>query len=134
MGEGKEPSQFSGTEAVRSLGGHWIVGESRGPMPDGEMGISLLSLGYDASAKHFVGTWIGSMMPTMWIYRGELNESGTELTLSTEGPDMADPAKTRPYRDIVIITGPGERQLVSEMQTENGEWQRFMTCNYRRKG
>lgn len=133
MGPEHPPMKSSGKETVRSIGGLWIVGEGEGTMPDGGIGTTLISLGYDPAKKRYLGTWIGSMMTHMWIYDGEMDASGKILTLSAEGPSFTDPTKTTMYQDIIEIKDDNHRILRSQYQGENGEWTHFMTAHYKRK-
>ena len=82
---GEPPTKSSGTETVRALGDLWIVCEGRGEIPGGGPGEMLMTLGYDPEKKAYQGTWAGSMMTTLWIYRGTLDTSGKVLALDTEG-------------------------------------------------
>ena len=82
-----------GRETVRSLGGFWIVAEGSGIAPDGTSVTSLLTLGYDARLGGFTGSWVGSMMPYMFVYEGTLDPAANALTLDCEGPDFAQPGK-----------------------------------------
>jgi hypothetical protein len=132
MGPDKPPHKFSGTESVRALGGLWIIGEGRGQMPDGTPSISLLTLGYDPQKKRFVGTWVGSMMTTMWLYTGTRDTSGNVLTLETEGPDFAVEGRIAPYHDAYEFRGDDHRILTSATQGADGKWTKFMTAHYRR--
>lgn len=86
-GHGESPQKIGGTERVRALGDVWIVGDGKGRMPDGSPADWQLTLGYDPGRQRYVGTWIGSMMNYLWIYRdGFLDADGRVLTLEAEGP------------------------------------------------
>lgn len=133
MSPDQPPCKSSGTERVRALGDLWVVGEGRGEMPDdGGMADMLITLGYDTQQKAFVGSWAGSMMTNMWVYRGSLDESGKVLTLDTQGPSMSGDGKTARYQDVITIKSPDERELSSQVQQPDGSWKRFMTATYRR--
>lgn len=126
-------------ESVRSLGGLWVVCEGRGAMPEGETGITIMTLGFDPEQNCFVGTFIGSMMSHMWVYRGELDATGRRLILHTEGPNMAEEgmtpatrAKRVEYRDVIELHSADQRELRSSYLGDDGEWHLFMTANYRR--
>src|SRR3954471_13379372 len=94
----KPPQKVTGTEVVRPLGALWIAGEGKGTMPDGGAAIMLITLGYDPQKERFVGTWIGSMMPQLWVYDGELNAAATVLSLNTEGPTFDGRNKLTKYK------------------------------------
>jgi hypothetical protein len=133
MGPEKPPMKWKGTESVRSLGGLWIVGEGKGEMPGGGDSTMLLTLGFDPLRTRFVGTWIGSMMTHLWVYEGALDATGSILTLDTEGPDFADPAKRARFRDVIELGSDGKRTLTSQALGEDGAWHAFMTARYRRR-
>ncbi|MBK9118379.1 MAG: DUF1579 domain-containing protein [Phycisphaerales bacterium] len=132
MGPDQPRAKFTGRESVRSVGGLWIVAEGRGTMPGGGVGTALLTVGYDPQKERFVGSWVGSMMASMYVYEGRLDESGTVLTLEAEGPNCVDEGKTAKYRDIYEFKSADVRMLRSEMQGADGQWQEFVRAEYRR--
>lgn len=132
MGPDKPSQKFTGTESVRSLGGLWILAEGKGDMPGCGEATTMLTLGYDPQKKHYVGTWIGSMMTHLWVYNGELDAAERVLTLSVEGPGMAE-GKTASYQDVIEFKSDDHRVLTSRMLGDDGKWQEFMTAHYRRK-
>jgi Protein of unknown function (DUF1579) len=131
---GQPPAKVTGTESVRSLGALWVLAEGRGEMPGGGgPATTLMTLGYDAAKKRYVGSWIGSMMTNLWLYDGELDPTGRVLTLNSEGPGMADDGKTARYKDTFEFKSDDHRVLTSRVQGDDGTWQQFMTVEYRRK-
>lgn len=124
----------SGTERVRTLGGQWVVGESDGSMP-GLAGPArwIITLGFDAASGRFKGSWVGSMMPRMWLYDGALDAESRVLTLESEGPSFTGEGTAR-YRDIVELVDDDTRLFASEVQGADGGWTRFMKGTYRRVG
>jgi hypothetical protein len=131
-GTDEPPCISSGTESVQSLGGLWVVGESRSPLPDGTPGTTLITLGYDLVRRRYRGTWIGSMMSAQWVYDGEVDASGKLLTLDTEGPAPSGEGLAR-YQDIIEIVDADHRMMRSRYLDGKGEWQHFMTSVYHRK-
>jgi hypothetical protein len=128
-------AKLGGTETVRMLGEVWLLAEGRGQMPDGGPSQSQLLLGYDPAQRCFVGTWIGSMMNHLWVYRGgTLDAARRVLALPSEGPSFDDPARTAPYRDEIELVGADERLLHGHVQGADGTWTRFMTARYVRTG
>lgn len=130
---GGAAEKLKGSETVRSLGEFWVVAEGEGEMPGGGVARHLMTLGYDPAKGRYVGTWIGSVMDSLWVYDGGLDPEQKVLTLETEGPVMGEPGKLGKYRDIVEIKGDGRRNLSSFMQGDDGNWIRFMTADYRRR-
>jgi hypothetical protein len=134
MGPGQPPMKFTGTESVRAIGDLWIMGEGKGAMPSGEPATTIITLGYDpAPGKgHYVGSWIGSMMTHLWTYRGEFDEASNTLSLHAEGPDMAEPGKTRQYKELIEIKSDDHRVFSSHMLGDDGQWVQIMRADYRR--
>ena len=132
MGPGKEPERSKGRESVRPLGDLWVIGEGEGQMPDGSPAKMLLTMGYDPDKGAFVGTWVGSMMSTLWVYDGRLDPAEKVLTLNAEGPSFADDGKIAQYQDVITIESEDHRTLHSQVRGEDGAWNRFMTAHYRR--
>lgn len=129
---GQPPAEVAGTDAVRALGDHWIVAETRTTMM-GAPYTGILSLGYNAEKQHFSGTWIDSMGGNLWVYKGTLNGAGDTMTLQTEGPSLQAPGKTARYKEIIQITGADTRTFTSTTETEDGNWMKLLTIEYRRK-
>lgn len=124
-----EPMKLKGTESVRSLGA-WVVCEAREEQSEGMT--SLMSLCFDPARQRFVGSFVGSMMPHLWIYEGQLDATGTVLTLETEGPSFEVEGETAKYRDTLKVRGENHRILSSSYLRPDGEWRQFMTMHYRR--
>jgi hypothetical protein len=92
----------------------------------------LTTLGYDPEKQRFTGTFIGSMMTSLWLYEGKLK--GDRLTLDTEGPNMSGGEGTSRYRDIIELVSDDERTMTSEVEGPDGTWTRFMTMTCRCAG
>lgn len=133
-----KPHRSHGREVVRQLGDLWIVGELEGEMPGGGTMRAMMTIGFDVRKGRFVGSWVGSPMAHMFAYEGELNPSGTRLTLECEGPAMCDPSATDAnagptaapalawYQDVIEIRSRAERRLISSMRGPDGTWTQFM--------
>ncbi len=132
MGPGQPPHQSTGAEKVRALGDLWIVCEGTSDMPGGGQGLMRMTLGYDPQRQAFVGSWVGSMMTLLWIYRGQLDAGRRVLTLDTEGPSFAGDGRTVRYQDVITLVDADTRTLHSQTLGEDGQWKRFMTATYRR--
>ncbi|MGP1685132.1 MAG: DUF1579 domain-containing protein [Giesbergeria sp.] len=133
VGADQPAEQSSGTEHVRALGELWIVCEGTTAMPDGGPARMLMTLGYDPAQGAFVGTWAGSMMAHMFVYRGSLDAARRVLTLETEGPSCAGDGGTARYRDVITLLGENERTLTSFALQADGSWAQFMQATYLRK-
>lgn len=133
MEPGQPPTKLEGSESVRSLGGLWTVAEGQGQMPGGGVATSMMTLGYDPQGKRYVGTWLGSMMPYLWVYDGTLDASGKVLTLAADGPDMAVEGKMAKYQDVIEFKNNNHRVMTSRTLGDDGTWHEFMKVDYRRK-
>ena len=129
----KPPVKLRGTERVTSLAGIWVVGEGEGEMPGGGCQSMRVTLGYDPSKNRFVGTWVGSMMPMLWVYDGYLDDAERILTLESEGPSCTKVGEIGKYRDVVELVNPDYRTMTARFLDDNGVWQDMMTMHYRRK-
>src|SRR4029450_7452958 len=109
MGPDKPVERSKGRESVRALGDLWVIGEGQGEMPSGGPGNMrggrawnmLLTLASDPVKGSFVGTWVGSMMSTLWVYDGRLDPDEKVLTLSAEGPSFTGEGKSGEYQGVV---------------------------------
>jgi len=130
---GQPAMKSGGRESVRAIGGFWVLGESSSQMPGSDgTHTMLITLGYDPRQNAFAGSWIGSMMTNMWVYKGTLDASQKVLTLDTEGPSFSGDGKLARYQDVITIKNSNERTLHSQTRQDDGSWKRFMTATYRR--
>lgn len=132
LGPGQEPVRTQGRVVARVLGGKWLVAETTGTAPGGQPVIAILTLGHDPAEERFVGTWISSMQTHLWRYTGTLDESGTALTLETEGPILGDPTKRAQYREVIQIEDADHYVMRSMILGPDGKWFEFSRADYRR--
>ena len=128
---GEPPMKIGGRESVRLLGGTWALCEGR-DTDDTDGGSTLMTLGYDREKGRFQGTFIGAMMTHIWIYDGQLDASGTTLTLDTDGPSYEQEGTTARYQDTIEFRSDDHRVLTSRFLGGDGQWKHFMTAHYRR--
>lgn len=133
MGPDQPPHTSTGRESIRPLGELWVRCEWASDSAQGP-GESVMTLGYDPTAKRFVGNFVSGMMAFHWVYSGTLDDAGKVLTLEAEGPSFTEPGKMVPYRDVIEITGDSTRTLTSHLRTPDGTWQTFMTMKFKRVG
>jgi len=126
---GKPPIKSKGTESIRSLGGFWTVAEMKAEC----MGVpvtGVMTIGYDAQKKKYVGTWVCSMCDLLWKYEGAAD--GKVLTLDTEGPHHTT-GKTVKMRDVIEMKDKDNKVMTSLMLGDDGKWVTFMTLTSKRK-
>jgi hypothetical protein len=130
MEPGKPPVKSKGTESIRTLGGFWSVSEMKGEC----LGITMtgvMTVGYDAQKKKYVGTWVCSMSD--WLCQYEGTADGKVLTLECEGPNPADGGKLVKMKDVIEIKDKDHKVLTSSMLGADGKWVTFMTMTSKRK-
>jgi hypothetical protein len=93
---------------------------------------SLMTIGYDAAKKKYVGTFICSAGGELWQYEGSTDPSGKKLILTTEGPNMADPQKQAKYRESLELVDTDHKVFTSEMDAGDGKWQPIVKVTYER--
>lgn len=114
-----------GTMECRMLGDLWLICESRGRSDDHGEWSAIMTLGFDPAQGQYIGTFIGSMMTHIWLYRGRLDASGMKLPMATEGPKF-DGSGMGQYRDTIEILDGDTWVLSSELLTDEGTWVQFM--------
>jgi hypothetical protein len=90
----------------------------------------VMTIGYDAQKKKYVGTWVCSMADWLCKYEGTVD--GQVLTLETEGPHPAT-GKPVKMRDVIEVKDRDHKVLTSLIRGEDGKWVTFMTMTSRRK-
>ncbi|MFO7303597.1 MAG: DUF1579 domain-containing protein [Acidobacteriota bacterium] len=131
--ESTKATRLEGTETYRAIGAYWVVGEAVSPTHDGNLHVSQTTLGWDPARKRFVGSWIGSSMPYLWVYDGELDESGNALALYSEGPAMDGSGAIVPYKDVIAFIDDNTRTLTGHTKGPDGQWVPFTRTEYRRR-
>jgi hypothetical protein len=126
-------TQQTYVQTFRSLRGIWFIGEGEMPEPDGTIGTTITTLGFDPARNRFVGTWIGSMMSHLWVYEGELDAERRILSLYTVGPDMSGDSGLVHYCDAFEMVDPGYYVQRSSIRSDDGTWAEFMAVDYRRR-
>lgn len=132
MGPGQPNQKLTGRQTVATLGGFWIIGEGTGEMPGGGEARTRITIGYDPAKGRYVGTWVGSMMPNLWTYEGELDAAGKVLTLESLGPSFAGDGTTSVYQDIIEWKDDDTHLFRSRVKQPDGTWNQFMIAEYRR--
>jgi hypothetical protein len=94
------PMEIKGTESSKmDLGGFWLrshfKGEFLGQKIEGRS-----DTGYSPVKKKYVGTWIDSMMPHLFVMEGTADEAGKVITFTGEG---FDPATGKPAKEKWVI-------------------------------
>lgn len=132
MEPGKPAIKGTGKETAKMLGGFWVTSHGTGEIMGTTMNY-VMTLGYDAEKKKFVGTMIDSMTSKMWKYEGTVSEDGNTLTLETEGPCPMRGGMMTEFKDITQFTGDGTRTFSSMFKDEDGKWVTIFKGEAKRK-
>lgn len=127
---GEEPTLDESTESGKSLDGVWVVMEGQGSM-GGDPYRSMMTLGYDPEKGHYVGSFVSTMMPQLWVYDGQMDAAG-RLVLESEGPSFEEEGARTMYRDTIEFENDDVRVMRSTYLDGQGNWQNFMTTTYTR--
>lgn len=122
----------TGTESVRPVGEVWIVAENKGRGSDGSLSHSIMTVGFEPEKARFSGSFVGTMVPVLFLYDGGLSSDGKSLILETEGPAMTEGRTTDKYRDISRIIDENNRELIAQVLGDDGQWREFMSTRYKR--
>lgn len=129
---GGEPSRWQSSEHVRAIGNLWIVAE--GSITDEDQPFaSMQTIGFDPEQGAFVSSWVDSIQTRMVTYQGNLDDEKRVLTFEAEWPSIGDPSKQTRYRDQLELIDLDHKRMTSSVLGDDGEWQTYMTVDYRRK-
>jgi hypothetical protein len=131
MEEGKPPQTSKGTESGRMIGEFWALMENKGEF-QGKQFTGIFTVGYDADAKKFVGSWIDNCSDYMWHYKGDVDSAGKILTFETEGPCPMEGGKIVKFRETIELKNP-DHKVFTSMREKDGTWVKSVVINYRRR-
>jgi hypothetical protein len=126
-----EPMTCKGVESSKLMGGFWLMAEGEADMM-GEKMTSLMTVGYDAKAKHYVGTFVCSAGDYLWEYTGKFDDTGKKLILSTTGPAMMDPDAMVEYEETLELVDADHKTFTSRVKGDDGKWTEMMKMEYTR--
>lgn len=126
-----KPIKCTGSASCKSLGGFWVMSEMKTTMGGMEMN-GVMTLGYDAAKKKFVGTWVADCCPNLWSYEGTVDSTGKILTLEADGPNPMTGKNTK-WRDIIEFKSDEHKLMKSEMLGEDGKWVQCMSLEFKKK-
>lgn len=128
--EGKPFSEVgSGEFRGEMLGDFFMVARWSGSV----YGTSLRAvqiLGYDVSAKEYVGSWVDSTMNHRWKATGQVNSKSQELVIAASGP--APNGETCELRERYEFESPTKIKITSERK-QGDAWAAFMTTHLSRQ-
>ncbi len=120
---------MKGTESGRSIGGFWVMCETKAEYEKKPF-TGILTLGYSAEKKKYIGTWIDSVTGYLWSYEGAVDAAGKKLTLESTGPGFD--GKPCTFRESIEIKDKDHKEFTSAVE-KDGKWMTHMTVKYTRK-
>ena len=85
------------------------------------------TLGYEPHTKDYVATWIDSMTPQLFVFRGRFDEAGQVLTMSGEMDDLWSGGRAT-YRTVETHEGLDRRTF--EMFMQAGDAPEIQLCRH----
>jgi hypothetical protein len=128
---GQPPSKIKGVESSHLVGGFWFVAQIKSTLPDFPYE-QILTIGYDAAKKKYIGTVVDSMTSHLWQFEGSFDATGNILTYETEGP-VPNPQKPSKFREVMELKSPDHKVFTSSILKPDGSWETMMNINIRRK-
>ena len=108
MGPGEEMT-IQAKETVEAVGPFWTVSLFQSEM----MGMPFsgrCTMGYDGNKGEWIATWVDSMQPHLYVMRGNYDEAGKVLTMTSEGPAPGSGEMTT-YRSTYESIEDGKRRM-----------------------
>ena len=122
------PMVVQAKETIEMFGPFWTTGTYESEM----MGMPFqgkATLGYDPENKEYVSTWIDTMSPTFFCFRG--NFEGETLTMRGRAFDCMSKMEAN-YRTTEVHKSPNERVFEMFMEMPDGTEFKMMTHVYTR--
>lgn len=113
----------TGVMEAKMLGNLWLIAEHENSMMGTKVN-AVLTLGYDAETKKYVGTWVDSAMNHLWHYEGTVE--GDKITLNAKGPNFISAGEEAEFQDIYTFKSADLVEIESRMKAKDGEWTTFM--------
>jgi hypothetical protein len=124
------PITSKGTETNQLMGGLWLVTDFKGEMmgsPFQGHGV----MGYDATKKKYVGTWVDTMSSGLGVSESTWDAATKTLTGTIEAPDPA--GQLQKMKSVVTYKDPDTRVFTLSGAGPDGKDVKFMTITYKRK-
>ena len=128
MGPDAPPMTTKGTETVEMFGQFWTTSLFETDM-FGAPFQGKATLGYDPSVKQWVSTWVDTMTPSLYAFRGNFDEAGKVLEMHAEGYDCMSQQQTK-YRTTEEHKDDGSRVFEMFMNMPDGTEMKLFTHVY----
>lgn len=131
MGPG-EPMKTTARETIEALGSFWTVSLFRAEFM-GQPFCGRATSGYDPAKGKWVGTWIDSMMPHLFVMEGDIDPETKVLTMHCEGPAPMT-GEMVPYRSTAEHLSDGRRRFEMFMTLPGAGEVKMFSYVYTRAG
>lgn len=129
---GVEPMKSTGTESNKMLGGFWLLSDFKGEF-GGVPFTGRGQLGFEPETGKYVTTWVDSMVPSLFVARGDYDAKSRTLTLLGDGVDMNTGAKKQ-YKAVSRYVDDDHKVFtMSEAEPGSDDWRKSMEMRYTRK-
>lgn len=123
---GPEPMKVAAVEEIEAYGPFFTRSVFKGEMY-GMPYQGSSTLGYEPHTQNYVGTWIDSMTPQLFTFRGSMDETGKVLTMHTEQEDLWAGGLAK-YRTVETTESDDRRTFEMFMQT--GDAPEIQLCKH----
>ena len=131
MQPGQPPIETKGAERSRMIGGFWATFEHTGSF-QGQPFTGILTLGYDAEKRSYVGTWIDSMSPYLTTMKGDYDPATKTMTAIGAGRDAMTGKQTR-TKHVSQYVDDDTRTFQMYMTGDDGKEFKVMEITYHRR-
>jgi uncharacterized protein DUF1579 len=112
------PMEIKGTDsATMDLNGFWLKSHFKGEFL-GQKFEGRSMMGYSPFKKKYVGSWVDSMMPHLFVNEGAADEAGKVFTMIGDG---FDPATGKPAKEKWVIEIKGAESHTMTFYTTDAE-------------
>ncbi len=118
MDPSQPPMEQTAVETVEPVGAFWTVSKFECDMM-GAPFVGRATCGYDTRRGKWVGTWIDSMSTNLFVMEGDMNEEGTTLEMTCQGPNMQTGDMTT-FRSVEKRNDDGTREFDFHMALPDG--------------
>ena len=128
-----DPEITTGSEEIEMMGSNWLISNFYGQAL-GQPFRGIGQLGYDATKKKFVGTWIDTLTPGLSLMQGDYDGETKTFTYFAKSPDPASGEQqlTKMVSQIIDENHKSFKVFV-QLPEEDGAWWQQMEIQYTRK-
>jgi hypothetical protein len=132
MDPSQPPMEIKGMETGKmELGGFWLLSEFKSEM-FGAPFEGRSTMGYSPAKKKYVGTWVDSMVPHLFVTEGEADAAGKVITMVGDGLDPAT-GKSSKERWVIEVKSDELHTMTFYNNGSDGKERKTGELTYTRK-